>query len=73
MCACEHKKEDVAKYLLERGAHVNARDHVDFSALHYAYISGCQSLIDLLEKQYQADPEIRDIWGRKPTWYRGKN
>lgn len=73
MCAVEHRREEVARYLLQMGADVNARDVYDFTALHYAYTSSAPKIIDMLENQFHADVTLKDIFGRTASWYAASN
>eukprot|EP01117_Protostelium_nocturnum_P000683 TRINITY_DN1080_c0_g1_i1.p1 TRINITY_DN1080_c0_g1~~TRINITY_DN1080_c0_g1_i1.p1 ORF type:complete len:659 (-),score=232.83 TRINITY_DN1080_c0_g1_i1:39-2015(-) len=73
MCACEHRQEEVVRYLLSMGADVNARDIHDSTPLHYAYMSFDQNraILGMLEAS-GADPTVKNIFNRTPAWYRNK-
>eukprot|EP01114_Cavostelium_apophysatum_P003855 TRINITY_DN139_c0_g1_i1.p1 TRINITY_DN139_c0_g1~~TRINITY_DN139_c0_g1_i1.p1 ORF type:complete len:782 (-),score=213.56 TRINITY_DN139_c0_g1_i1:67-2412(-) len=73
MCAVEHRREEVVRYLLQNGADVNARDVYDFTALHYAYGNNAIKIADLLENQFGADSDLKDIFGRTAAWYSSSN
>lgn len=48
MCACAHAKYDVAKYLISKGANVNACDQFKWTPLHHASHAGQQDIVELL-------------------------
>ena len=64
-CAAAHGSEMCAKYLIENGANVNAKNFDGHSALHWAAYTGRTETLELL-LTHKADIESRTVDGRTP-------
>ena len=63
--AAEHNKVGLAKYLLDRGAKIEARDSEKWTPLHLAAWNDSQAVAEFLLDR-GADYEARDKWQRTP-------
>jgi len=63
--AAEEGRYDVVEFLIESGANLNARNDLNYTALHHAAFHGHKSIVELLLKN-GADANIRDSTGSTP-------
>jgi ankyrin repeat protein len=58
--ACQNNRNEIAEYLLQQGANVNAKNFSGNTSLHYACKFRYSALVDKLIKIYGADTSMRD-------------
>ena len=61
------KKENFAKFLIERGIHIDYQDKTGYSALHFAVQENCLDIVSLLISK-NATVDITDNNGNTPLW-----
>ncbi|AVP86977.1 hypothetical protein phytr_130 [Candidatus Phycorickettsia trachydisci] len=62
------EKEDMVRYLIERGASVNIQDGIGATPLHYAVQNGSQSIVQYLI-EHEAKIDTQDELGKTPLHY----
>lgn len=70
--AAEHGKEEIAEFLIKKGAAISYTDNYGLSALHYACKNGPAHLIELLMDN-NADDAIKDKKEKTPRDYAFEN
>jgi len=64
--ACSHNKDDVAKYLIEKGADLNIKDQDNTTPLHIASAYGNLELVKILIKKGAKSIDEGASWGNHP-------
>jgi len=70
--AAQQGNDEVVKFLLKKGASVNAKDGKGCTALHYAAYTGCTTVVATL-MQNRADPAVVNADGQRPLDLTGKS